>query len=91
MALIVDVTNGTLFEPMSVAAQVLMYEIEDGLKDADYAGKWEVDGAALLVKIRGWTLLQRAAVLDAIERFWLDSYHVENMSARLIHVGLVRQ
>lgn len=86
---LVDIANGTAFEPLTVAAQTFHYEIEDGLKDADYAGKWEIDGPALVAKIRGWSLLQRAAVIDAIERFWGDSYHVENTRARLIRVGLV--
>lgn len=87
--LIVDATNGTLFDPWSVAAQTLHYEIEDSLVDG-LAAKWDVDGPALVAKLAGYSILQRAAICDAVERFWQDSYHVENTRARLVRVGLVR-
>lgn len=87
--LIVDATNGTLFEPFSVAAQSLHWEIQDSLADG-LAAKWEVDGPALVAKISAWSLLQKAAVCDAIERFWGDTYHIDNSHARLARVGLIK-
>lgn len=87
-ALIVDALNGTIIDQFAI--QLLDASIEDSYHDG-LAEKWNVDGTALLAKVRGWNLLQRAAVCDAVERFWANSYHVEDTSARLRAVGLVRQ
>jgi hypothetical protein len=86
-SLIVDALNGTFID--LTAAQMLHAEIADSLGDG-LAEKWEVDGPALVAKARGWTLLQRMAVCDAVERFWNNAYHVEDLQDRLIRVGLVR-
>lgn len=86
-SLIVDAMNGTFID--LTAAQMLHAEIADSLGDG-LAEKWGVDGPALVAKARGWTLLQRMAVCDAVERFWNNSYHVEDYQDRLIRVGLVR-
>jgi hypothetical protein len=87
--LIVDAMNGTIMEPISVAAQMLHYSIDDSLEDG-LAEKWEVDGPALVGKLQRMSLLQRAAVCDAVERFWANAYHVDNIRARLVRVGLVK-
>lgn len=84
---LVDILNGTVLELMT--ARMLPYEIEDA--EPEYLAKWEIDRAVLLAKVGGWTLLQRMAVIDAVERAWGNTYHVDDMRARVARVGLVKQ
>lgn len=86
--LIVDALNGTWVDLNT--AQLLHVEVEDSLQH-DLAAKWDVDGAALVEKLRGYTLVQRMAIADAVERFWCNTYHIEDTAARLVRVGLVKQ
>lgn len=68
MGMILDVLNGTAFsEPFSM--QLLDAEIEDALQDS-YAEKWEIDGPALVHKLRAASFAQKVAVIDAAERWW---------------------
>lgn len=85
---LVDICNGTRFDPFPVAAQSLHYEVEDA--EPEYDSKWGVDRPSFIAKLRGYSLLERAAICDAIERFWIDSYHKDSTQARLVHVGLIR-
>lgn len=85
--LLIDALNGTLIE--LTTAQMLHYEIQDSLDDG-LAEKWSVDGRALVEKVRGWSLLQRLAVVDAVERWWGDAYHISDPEARLVRVGLIK-
>ena len=84
--LLVDIMNGSHMDVST--AQILPYEIEDA--EPEYDSKWGVDRSVLLAKVRGWSLLQRLAVCDAIERAWSNVYHVDNMAARVVRVGLVK-
>lgn len=86
--LIIDSHNGTWIDLN--AAQMLPYQIEDSLQDG-LAEKWEIDGPALVKKLSGYSLAQRLAILDGVERWWGDTYHVENGRARLVRVGLVKE
>ena len=87
--LIIDSHNGTHIDIN--AAQMLHYQVEDALSDSPLAAKWEIDGPALVAKLRGYNLLQRLAIVDAVERWWGDTYHVNDGEARLVRVGLVKQ
>jgi hypothetical protein len=68
----------------------LAAELEDGLADG-LAQKWEFDGPDLLARVAGWSLIQRLAVCDAVERFWAAGYAIERTADRLVAVGLVRR
>lgn len=85
--MIVDVLNGTLIGTST--AQLLADEMSDSLADG-YATKWEVDGPALVATVRSWSLLQRMAVCDAVERFW-SANHVTSTDDRLVAIGLVKR
>ncbi len=67
VALLCDVLNGSLMQSYSVP--LLYAEVEDSLSDG-YAEKWEVDGPALVAKLRGLSYIQCAALVDAVERWW---------------------
>ena len=85
---LVDILNGTFIE--LTTAQMLPYEVKEA--EPEYFEKWHItDHAAYIAKIRSWTLAQRLAVCDAVERAWGNTYHVEDMRARVVRVGLVRQ
>lgn len=87
-SLMVDATNGTMID--LTTAQMLAAEIADSLEDG-LAEKWDVDGRALVAKINGWSLAQRLAVCDAVERFWGAGYQVGSTGDRLAAVGLIRR
>jgi hypothetical protein len=71
VALMVDVTNGTLFDVvwMENGGELLSFEVLDSKPDGTWE-KWGVDGEALANKLRGLNSLQGASLIDAIQRFW---------------------
>jgi hypothetical protein len=52
------------------SAHMLYAEAEDGITLEDLAEKWEVDGSALVEKLKGYSDIQCLAICDAAERFW---------------------
>lgn len=67
--LLLDVTNGTLFEPASIP--FLWAEVADALAATPaLAAKWNVDGPALVARLRALSPLRAWAVVDALERCW---------------------
>ena len=70
--LLADATNGTLFDAPS--ARLLWAEIADALPDG-LAAKWQVDGPALVAKLRALSARQSLAVVDALERAWRHPDH----------------
>jgi len=73
--LIVDVLNGLLVDTNS--PHLLWAEIEDAIKLNRVDQKWNVDGEALVVKLRTLNEIQCMAVIDAVERYWNGNYQVE--------------
>lgn len=82
--LLLDVSNGTLWEPHSIP--LLWAEVEDGLADG-LAEKWGVDGPAFVERLRGLTAGQAFAVVDALERAWKIGGDLEGAARE---VGLLR-
>lgn len=66
--LIVDALNGVLMDANN--AKLLWAEIEDAINLDHLDQKWQVDGKALVEKLRGLNEIQAIAVIDAAERFW---------------------
>lgn len=66
--LIVDALNGVLIDANT--AKLLWAEIEDAINLDHLDQKWQVDGKALVEKLRGLNEIQAMAVIDAAERFW---------------------
>ncbi len=66
--LIVDVLNGTIMDANN--ARMLWAEVEDGCSLEGLAEKWEVDGPALVEKLKQLNDVQALAVVDAAEGFW---------------------
>ena len=67
-SLLVDCLNGSLVDARS--AGMLWANVEDGIKYDGLEGKWEVDGKALVEKLRRLNQVQCLALIDAAERFW---------------------
>lgn len=68
--LICDLSNGTLWDPMTVT--MLWAQVADSLEEG-YDKKWGVDGEALTQKLRKLNHFQCQAVVDAAERFWAEN------------------
>lgn len=66
VSLLVDICNGTWFEPLFTGA--VRANVEDA--EGDYFDKWSVNRDALILKLRLLTPVQELALVDAIERFW---------------------
>ena len=66
--LIVDSQNGTLHDARS--APMLWGGIEDSINLDGLAEKWEIDGPALVEKLKQLNDLQCMSIIDAAERFW---------------------
>lgn len=64
-----DACNGTLHEPAALIRGSLWIGIEDSLPDG-LAEKWQIDGAALVEKLRGLTYPQEVALVEQIEAYW---------------------
>lgn len=66
--LIVDALNGSL--TTADDASLLWARVEDAIHYEKLDEKWNVDGRALVDKLRGLNEIQALAVADAAERFW---------------------
>lgn len=77
LGLLCDACNGSRY---GVASNVkhLPIGIEDAVKLDRLDQKWEIDGAALVSKLKELDLLSLCTLVDGIERFWSGAYHKEN-------------
>jgi hypothetical protein len=74
--------NGTHVDEELLTVRHLDHEIED-------ADPWnDVDAGKLAAKVRGWTLAQKLAVVDAVERYWQIS-NISDHDQALRQVGLL--
>ena len=71
MSALRDVNNGTWHEPAAMIRGALWLGIEDSLPDG-IAEKWDIDGGALVEKLRVLTFAQEVKLLEMIERWWAD-------------------
>jgi hypothetical protein len=69
--LIADALNGILMDVTSVP--LLWAQVQDAIALEHLDEKWQVDGQALVDKLRGLNEIQALAVVDAAERFWRDN------------------
>jgi hypothetical protein len=69
LSLMVDLCNGTVFQPLTV-----INGVSGNVADAEdfYFEKWECDQKELLDKLDKLTPCQHFALVDAIERFWAE-------------------
>lgn len=67
---IVDALNSTLMT--ADTAHLLWASIQDAIEYENLAEKWNVDGSALIEKLRSLNEIQSMAVIDAAERFWAN-------------------
>lgn len=66
-----DSLNGTINEPASQITR-LWHGIEDSIKLDGLAQKWDVDGDALLSKLRDLTYVEEVAAVEFVERWWIE-------------------
>lgn len=69
--LIIDSLNGVLHHTPEAEQTMLWAGISDSIELDGLDGKWEVDGAALVAKLRALSLVGALAVIDASERYWV--------------------
>ena len=86
-ALVADALNGTLIEPHT--ATLMWAEVAEAIRLDALDRKWDVDGEALVAKLRGMCPGKLFAIAHAVEAFWRN-HSGENPSDALRTVGLVR-
>jgi hypothetical protein len=79
--LLCDAFKDALMEPHTL--HVLWAEIHDAIRMDGLDRKWNVDSSALVEKLHGLSPAGCTALVDAVERFWLDP----NAEGRLQAVG----
>lgn len=84
---ICDALNGSRMDATSAA--FLWAEIADALPDG-LAAKWDIDGPALVARLRALTPAQSLAIVDAVERWWRLPEEAGDNEDRLRAVGLIR-
>ena len=67
LSAILDVCNGTVYGAHSIPW--LYASMQDALEDG-IAAKWQIDGPALVAKLRALSYIDAAALVDAAERAW---------------------
>ena len=77
IGLILDVLNGT----DTISPAMVWAEVEDALPDG-YAGKWNVDGPALVGKLKAMSYGECIALVDAVEVWWNRISHGEQIEPR---------
>ncbi|MBU1248825.1 MAG: type II toxin-antitoxin system ParD family antitoxin [Proteobacteria bacterium] len=68
--LIFDCCNGSVLEPAENAVWGLVLNVEDSIVLDGTDEKWEVDGPALITKLKALDRTGILAIVDKAERFW---------------------
>lgn len=72
LMLVIDVCNGLMLTP-GIAGQHLPANVSDGIALDGLDKKWEIDGKALVAKLRGLSLAQLAIIEVWAQGFWESS------------------
>lgn len=67
-----DCMNGTLNEPAGTIRCSIWANFEDACYDG-LAEKWEIDGPALLEKLKALTYAQELGLIEQIEAYWANA------------------
>ena len=78
---LVDIFNGTHFDPIEMSATMLWASVEDAPEAT--AEKHGIDRGDVVGRLRTLSFAEGLAVIDAVERFWNDD------AATVRSVGLV--
>ena len=71
---VMDACNGLWLEDLpNLSYSLIWAEVEDAIRLDGLDKKWEIDGPALVEKLRSLTRTQTAALADAITRFWANT------------------
>lgn len=85
ISLICDVLNGTMFSDR-YSVTVVPNEIQDGISLDHVDEKWNVDGAALVAKLRGLSYGSLMALVDAVQLWWYRNSNGDNPELTLAEV-----
>lgn len=83
--LLADVLNGTLSEPHTMG--LLWAEVDDAIRYDGIDRKWGVQGADLIDTLRSLSLAECYAIVDVIERAWLQPER--DVAEVLTELGLI--
>jgi hypothetical protein len=85
IALICDVLNGTMFaDPYSV--NFVSMEVQDSISMDRLDEKWQIDGPALVQKLKGLSYGTMLALVDAVQMWWHRISQGESLQPTIEHV-----
>lgn len=86
--LIIDSTNGTLFDNFTI--RLIVANIEDGIYIERLDLKHNVDGVKLLSKLKNASIGYYYSLVDAIEKYWAINDGKDDKE-KFIDLGLIRE
>lgn len=85
IALICDVFNGSAFME-EISIRLAWASVQDGIEMDGLDRKWEIDGPALIDKVKTLTFAQTVALVDAVEVWWNRIAHGEQPEPTIAEV-----
>lgn len=64
-----DCCNGTWFDPAALIDGAILANVADSREDGLFE-KWEIDGEALMAKLRALPFADQVAMVEDIEQWW---------------------
>lgn len=86
--LVCDALNGVFFDDFSI--RLMRASVEDAIIHDRLDEKWGVDGEALIVKLRSYSIGALYSVADAVEQWWSMSNPELSNYEKLLKVGLLK-
>lgn len=88
-ALILDALNGTMFYDDKVLVEsILWQEIADAISLDKLDQKWEVDGPALVAKLKAASHEDATQIVKLAQEFWGERYQVQSVYDRVRAIGM---
>lgn len=87
-----EVLKDYRFENDPEQARTIWRQVEQGIQQDHLDQKWSVNGAGFIHKLQALTHLQMVALVDAIERYWVQelSNPHESLQTKLLQVDLLK-
>lgn len=86
---LIDIFNGTIFRPETI--MLLWASVDDAIDEIKIKYP-QINGRALVARLRGLSYIDLLSIADAIERFWGgEENHIEDTVERIYALKLVQR
>lgn len=88
---ILDALNGSIVFANEGLVRSAWISIQSAIEYHQLDKAWNIDGSALVEKIKNLSLMETFALVDACERFWHGNNEGADVRLRVYEVGLVKK